>query len=187
MKRADTPGASDEERGWLARFYATQRASLCAYLRRKYGPGPPDPEDVVHQAFAKLAQLGEARVEALEFPRAFLFRVAENILILEKRRARTHARHANAIFSASGGEEPLDFDPESVLVLREELAVIEATLRAMPERRRHCFLMHRMDGLSLAEIGRRLSISGTAVANQVERAIADIEAALAAEVRPERF
>ena len=44
-----------------------------------------------------------------------------------------------------------------------------------------------MEGLSLAEIGRRLSISGTAVANQVERAIADIEAALAAEVRPERF
>lgn len=168
----------DEGAGWLDRFYTAQRDPLCGYLRRKYGAGPPEPEDVVHQAFAKLAQLGAAAVKGLEFPRAFLFRVAENLLIREKRRARTRARHANVVLASIGGEEPLDLDPESVLVLRQDLAVIEEVIRGMPERRRCCFLMHRMEELSFAEIGRRLSISATAVTGHVERALADIEEAL---------
>jgi RNA polymerase sigma factor (sigma-70 family) len=179
--------ASDEESGWLARFYAAQRGPLCGYLRRKYGAGPPDPADVTHQAFAKLAQMGEAAVKGLEFPRAFLFRVAENLLIREKRRTRAQTHQSNVIFALVGSEEALDSDPESVLVMREELAVIEETIRSMPERRRRCFLMHRMEELSFAEVGRRLFISATAAANHVERALADIEAALAEQARPKQL
>ncbi len=163
---------------WLATLYDAHRASLCAHLRRKYGEGPPEPEDVVQQAFARIAKLDWPLLQAITHPKAFLFRTAEHVLIDEKRREITRRRHAIETRAGIFIDHGCDLNPENVLVKRDELALIERTIRAMPERRRVCFLMHRMDELSCAEIARRLGISGTAVRGHVERALADIEAAV---------
>lgn len=163
---------------WLSQLYAAHKNALESHLRRKYGPGPPEPEDVVQQTFTRLATLSEASVAKVDFPKSFLFRAAENVLISEKRRART--RDAHAANTRASGDAGFDFDPERVFVSRAELALIGETIQNMPERRRACFVMHRMEELSFAEIGRRLGISAPAVAAHVERGLADIESALAA-------
>lgn len=166
---------------WLNEVYRSHRGALCAYLRRKYGDGPPEPEDVVQQAFTRIAKLDWSLLQAITHPKAFLFRTAEHVLIDEKRREIIRRRHATETRAGIFAEQGSGLNPEAVLAVKDELALIADTLRAMPERRRLCFLMHRMDELSCAEIGRRLNISATAVRKHVERALADIEDATSGE------
>src|SRR5687768_9311657 len=75
----------------VAALYAEHWAELCAYLRRTFGPGPPEPEDVAQATFIRFAQL--ERHDAIENPRAFLQRMAHNIAVSELRKARTHDKY----------------------------------------------------------------------------------------------
>ncbi|MEM9784038.1 MAG: RNA polymerase sigma factor [Pseudomonadota bacterium] len=51
-------------------------------------------------------------------------------------------------------------DTERHALSREKLRLVEDALDALPARTRRVFLMRRLDGLSYAEIGARLGISG---------------------------
>lgn len=48
----------------------------------------------------------------------------------------------------------------------------------MPARRRRVLVLNRIEGLSFAEIARRLGLSPTAVKKHAARAMADLDAAL---------
>jgi DNA-directed RNA polymerase specialized sigma24 family protein len=78
------PGAltSDTQRP-LDRIYRQHWDEICRYVRRSFGAGPPDPEDVAQAAFARFAAL-DVEVQVAN-PRAFLFRTAHNIAIDARR------------------------------------------------------------------------------------------------------
>lgn len=169
----------------LARWLRTLAQSHCercvAYLRHKYGAGPPDPEDCAQQALLQLAKLDWKVIANITSPKSFFYRAAENILISQKRRDATRKRHAfetRAGISQDGCGEGVYFDPQRVLVKREELAIIEKVIRAMPQRRQQCFIMHRFEELSFAEIARRLQVSETTVRGHVESGLRDIKQAI---------
>lgn len=166
-------------KSWLEQLYGEHWIKCCAYLRKKYGAGPPEPEDCVQQAFAQLAKLSEDAVAEIDQPKSFLYRIAENALIDEKRRdgyRRRHARETNA-----GVHEPSGCvsDPETVLDIKDQLSAVERALAALPERRREILLMHRMEGLSFTEIGVRLGMSRQGARKHVEMAIRAVEQAIA--------
>lgn len=168
----------------VARWLRTLAHSYCercvAYLRHKYGAGPPDPEDCAQQALVQLAKLDWSVIASITSPKSFFYRAAENILISQKRRDATRKRHALEIRSGlpDGGGEGAYFDPQRVLVGREALAVIEQAIRAMPQRRQQCFIMHRFEELSFAEIARRLDVSETTARCHVENGLRDIKQAI---------
>ncbi|MEM1191665.1 MAG: sigma factor-like helix-turn-helix DNA-binding protein, partial [Pseudomonadota bacterium] len=60
----------------------------------------------------------------------------------------------------------------------EQLHIIEDALWKMPKRRRDAFLMHRVEGLTLTETGRRLGVTRHAIIKHVARAADDIDRAL---------
>ena len=66
-------------------------------------------------------------------------------------------------------------DPERVILAREEIIAINKVLENMPDNRRRAFLHYRFEGLSAAEIGRRLGISRPGAAKHIARAIAEID------------
>lgn len=169
----------------VARWLRTLAQSYCercvAYLRHKYGAGPPDPEDCAQQALAQLAKLDWNVIASITSPKSFFYRAAENILISQKRRDATRKRHALEIRAGlfqDGFGEGAYFDPQRVLMGREELAVIEKVIRGMPQRRQQCFVMHRFEELSFAEIARRLRVSETTVCGHVESGLRDIKQAI---------
>jgi DNA-directed RNA polymerase specialized sigma24 family protein len=41
-------------------LYAQYWAELCSYVRKRFGPGPPEPEDIVQEAFIRFAALDDA-------------------------------------------------------------------------------------------------------------------------------
>jgi RNA polymerase sigma-70 factor (ECF subfamily) len=163
---------------WLIAIYREHSAALCRFLRRKYGPGPPEPEDVMHEAFSRLAALPSEAVTNIEHPKAFLYRTAENLLNTERRKRAVRSAHAAELNFLE--QTRSECTPERVLLARDQLDIAEAILRKMPEKRRRCFLMHRFDDLSFAEIGRRLGMTPNGAKGHVERAMTEIVTALEA-------
>ncbi len=164
----------------IANLYAAHRAELCTYLRRKFGVGVPEAEDVVHQAFVKLASL--TGPEALRNPRAYLYRATSHILIDERRRVVSWRRGvAPALLESGTGAD--EITPERVFIARERLAQMHGLIRRLPPARRASFLMNRLHGLSCAEIARREGYSESAVKKHVTLAMAEIDAALASQAR----
>lgn len=58
--------------------YRQYWSKLCKYVNTKFGPGPPDPEDVAQLAFTRYAAL-ENPAE-VKNPRAYLYSTARNIV-----------------------------------------------------------------------------------------------------------
>ncbi len=166
------PALAQRDKG-MGVLYARHWGELCHYIRKHFGAGPPDPEDVAQEAFVKFATIDDRG--AIGNPRAYLFRTAHNVLVDEHRRLAS--RRANS----SGAEtQPLTDDrtPERVLVGQERLEILTRSLRAMPSARRRSFLLNRLQGLSCAAIARMTGYSESAVKKQIGVALAELESAL---------
>jgi RNA polymerase sigma-70 factor (ECF subfamily) len=159
-------------------LYARHWTEICHYIRRQFGVGPPDPEDVAQETFIKFASLGNR--EAIDNPRAYLYRTAHNLLIDERRRLTLRNKITGDIEALSVGD---DRTPERVLVGKERLDVLTRTLLAMPDERRRSFLLNRLHGLSAAAISRKTGYSDSAVKKHIGLALSELEAALTASER----
>jgi RNA polymerase sigma-70 factor (ECF subfamily) len=154
-------------------LYARHWSELCRYIRRYFGEGPPDPEDVAQDAFMRFAAIDNSA--AIENPRVYPFRTARNVLIDERRRL------ASRRASPRGSEAQLHSDdrtPERVLVGRERLHVRNRALRAMPVSRCRSLLLNRPQGVSCAAIARMTGYSESAVKKHIVLALTDLEGAL---------
>lgn len=160
----------------VASIYESYARQLSASLRKVYGSGQLDPDDIAQAAFEKVLAHGQpAKISNLK---AFLWSTARNLLRNELRSKGVRDRYAidiEQIYFHSKGD---DLTPERVIVARQQLKVINTALRLMPEKRRTALILHRIDGLSIAEVGRRIGISRTAAAKHVARAMDDIDALL---------
>ena len=155
-----------QRRALVEAAYRRHWDEICRYVRRAFGAGPPEPEDVVQAAFAKFTAVEEP--QAIANPRAFLFRTAHNLAVdARRKRGRGDAVLADpAVIEVDG----LDFSPEDVLVTKQELARLDQAIAELKPHQRAALLMHRLDGLSYAEIGRRLGMSPSGATHLVERA-----------------
>ena len=162
----------------LAKLYRDYAGQLSLTLRRMFGDGPPDPDDIAQAAFERLIARGD--LSSISNLKAFVWRTARNLFLNEKDRETTRSRHDYEIEHLFFPMRGYDSTPETVISAREQINAVNAVLRTMPEMRRRAFMLHRVDGLSIADVGRRLGISRPAASRHVSRAIADIDAAFAA-------
>ena len=176
-RRAAVTPEGSAQANVLVGLYREHWRELCRYLAATFGPGPPEPEDVAQLAFARVA--AHRNFDAIENPKAFLWRTAHNIAVSEKRSQSVRRRRADEVQQTSLAAEGDDFTPERVLVAKEQIAAISAVLNAMPAKRRRMLVLNRIEGLSFAEIARRTGLSQTAVKKHVARAMIDLDAALA--------
>lgn len=154
--------------------YAREWRDLCAFLRARFGPGPPDCEDIAQQAFFKLGEQTADR--QLESPRAFVFRIAINLM----HDARRHLRRTRAILD-DGSILKADEGPdlERALIAKQQVKLLQNVLAGLPERHRNYLTANRMDGLSFAEIARRHGVSESLVRKTVDEATAVCQRAIA--------
>ncbi|MEM1261985.1 MAG: sigma-70 family RNA polymerase sigma factor [Pseudomonadota bacterium] len=161
----------------MATLFLDHSATLVRALRRTFGSGPPDPEDIAQQAFQKLVERQD-RSDIRDLP-AFLWRTARNAFLSALKRDGVRARYdyeVEQLYFPSRGD---DLTPERVLEVREQLQSINDVLRQMPEKRRHAFLLHKVEGLSVAEVARRLDITRTPAQKHITRAAQQIDVFLA--------
>ena len=174
----DQPSGDTQQSQQLSHLYRRHWSRLCNYVRAQFGNGPPDPEDVAQQVFEKFADLKNA--ELVRSPKAFLNRMAHNVVISEKRRQATRRQHVESTQQENLNAESYDLSPERVFIAEEQFSMVEQAIAQMPEKRRRILLLNRVHGLSYAEIARQLGVSATAIKKQMYRAISDLDAAMQA-------
>ena len=163
--------------GGLDDLYRRHFSALSAFVRHKFGPGPPDPEDVAQAAFERYAALPKRG--DIRNPKAFLYRCARNYVIDHRRRQAVSTRLAAEVENLNPTGASADGDPARVLEAREELAAVIAAIELLDARRREVLILNSIEGLSCAEIARRMGLSQTRVVQLYAQAIAACAKALA--------
>ena len=152
----------------LLRLLQVHYEELTGYLTRRLG-SPGAARDVVHDTYLRLQ--GLETVPDLSNPRAYLFRVADNIAL---DRLRADGRRDKRFVASELGEDRDSGEPsaEDVLAQRQRVRLLAEVIDELPPRQREVFLMHKFDGLSHAEIAEKLGISRSMVEKHVMRALA---------------
>jgi RNA polymerase sigma factor (sigma-70 family) len=125
--------------------------------------------DIVHDAYFRLVAAQEAG-QPIDDPRAYIIRVAQNLAIDDgRRRTRSLQRHAPEDAAA----EMLDGQPlaDAVALGRERLRLLDAALQELPANVRQALLLNRVEGMTQAEIARRLGVSESMVVKYVAQAL----------------
>lgn len=149
--------------------FAASYVELRRYLARRFG-SRIEPEDVLQDTFLRLQNVpAEAEIKNT---RSYLFRAAAN-------QATDHIRARQAFdrrFDLSDDPDHADEtpSPEAVADYRQRLKVLERAVLDLPARQRQVFLMHKIDGLSHAEIASALGITRSAVEKLVMKALAHL-------------
>ncbi|MBD8621095.1 RNA polymerase sigma factor [Sphingomonas sp. CFBP 13728] len=112
--------------------------------------------DLVQETFARL--IAAKASETCRRPAAYLQRMARNLLIDQSRRP--HTRLARFHVSIDHQCE-VTGQPEQghAIEADDALRMYGQVLAALPDRTRHVFTLHRVDGLGYKAIGERLGIS----------------------------
>jgi RNA polymerase sigma-70 factor (ECF subfamily) len=173
----DQPLAADG----LQQVYVEHRPQLLRFLRARTGDAA-EAEDIVQELWLRLQK---QRTGPVGNARAYLFQIANNLVLdrfrERRRRARRDRLWVDAVQSqdASGGvvaaPEPA---PPEALIEQEELGQLAAALAALPDGARRAFQLHKIEGCSHAEVASRLGISRSGVEKHIALAMKHLRRAL---------
>lgn len=167
--------------------FAESYHDLVRFVARRTGPQAA--QDLVHDAWLRLAERGVQGAAAFEpaadpqqaarQQRSYLYTVAENLTIDHLRRnRRAHERFdADALPEATPAHHATP-DVADTHLYRQALTEVERTLAQLPARCRDIFLADRIDGLPHAELASRHGVSVKTVEREVMRALDSVEASL---------
>ncbi len=114
----------------------------------------------------------QSRMQKLVSIYALGFRIAANLLVDHHRRDRRYVAERE---DEPASQAPL---PDRVLAGRQELAILNDALAAMPPLRRDVLVRRRLQGQSCAAIARDLGLSPKAVEKHITRGLADLHKAM---------
>jgi RNA polymerase sigma-70 factor (ECF subfamily) len=159
---------SDDRAHWLARNIISCEPVLRGRIARWRLPESLDIDDVVQEAYARLASLD--RVDHIISPAAYFVQIARTIVLMHVRRQRIVPISAiddvRSIDIASD-----DPDPEEQTADRQQLHLLGAIVAELPEPSRTAFTMRFIDELSHRQIGERLGMADNAVQKCLARSI----------------
>lgn len=151
----------------LTSLYHKYSQEICAFLKSKFGE-PPDSEDIVQATFERFSRLEHQ--DKIENHRAFLYKMAQNLVLDFKRSEKTRQRYIDE--QISDPDVSLDDrEPSFVLNNKQKLALIDRALMQLPAQQRQLFLLNRVHQMSYAELARRCEMSQTEVKRQVAKAV----------------
>lgn len=171
--------AADED--GLEVAYGVHRAELLRLLLARTGD-PVEAEDLLQELWIKVRQQPAGPVIS---GKAYIFRMAQN-LIVDRLRARQRRMERDRRWSdtttdfAPAGVEPADRrkTAEEEMLDREEIATLVSAIANLPEGARRAFELHKIEGLSHAEVADRLGISKSGVEKHMAVAMKYLRRAL---------
>lgn len=116
--------------------------------------------DLTQDAFLKVLVSPPPEAAQTYNPKAYLYRAARNLGIDHGRRERVLVRVdlSDERFEAIADPSP---SAETIVYDRQKLRLVEAALAELPRRVREAFELHRIGGLTIAEVANRLGMSTT--------------------------
>lgn len=176
------PGSSAKQNHLLDRLYRLHFQDLCANIYKSFGPGPPEPEEVVQTAYAKYVELAEP--EKISNPRAFLYIAARNIVLDHKRRLKVFDSYAaeQIAFEKELGLE--EITPERVVLAKERFDVLVEVIKKLPKKQQVVLTMSRLEGKPYREIAKETGWSPADISRQMQAGMTALVRALKAHDGP---
>jgi RNA polymerase sigma factor (sigma-70 family) len=168
VKVSEIHSASKDVTGGLAAVFEANRPALRRFLVARRAR-PDEADDILQELFLKIGKLPTGPIAD---PLAYLYRIADNLLLdLRRAQSRRNVRE-DAWTMARHGAGEIDDQPsaEDLLIARERLGLVQATLSRLPERTVTAFRRFRLDGIGQRQIAAELGISVSAVEKHLQRA-----------------
>jgi RNA polymerase sigma factor (sigma-70 family) len=173
---ADPPYAQARNLSLVERLYRDHWKALCARLRKIFGNGPPEPEDLAQTAFAKMIEYTDP--STLDDPASFLFRIAIN----SGRDRRRHIVRANALIEELLVPQALEavdrITPSNVYETRERMAVTERAIATLTPKQREVLLRSRLKGETFDEIRDVCGWSKADISRTLQAALGVLQSAM---------
>lgn len=148
---------------------------LRAHIRGKVA-NSHDAEDIAQESWARITAASKKDKSGIGNVRAYLFRIAHNLIVDHRRRSSTSPEVMADDSVLERVRDPAP-SPEAALITREELRRMDRIMTAMPTRPREVFRLSRIEGLTFAEIGRRMGTSRQTVHEHMTRALLALQMA----------
>ena len=160
---------------WFVRAVLPHEGALRRYLARTRAGDDDEIEDLCQEALTRLYVAAEQ--ERPRHAKSFLFTIARRLVIDQVRRAQIV--QIDRVADLDSLSVPVDeVDAERHLSAREELALLQRALGALPPRCRAVMEMRRIQGLTQRQTARRLGISESAVEAHIQRGVRGLEVML---------
>ena len=146
-------------------------------LRRYFSKRVPagEVDDLVQEVFLRMQAHGEG--PPIEHLDRYLFTVAASVLSDQARRR--SVRHEAAHETLAETHYPVEgLTPERVLLDREALEVVVATIASLSARTRDVFVLHRFEEMTCTSIAEQLGMSVSAVEKHIMKALRVLHARL---------
>jgi RNA polymerase sigma factor (sigma-70 family) len=170
-------------RAALIETYLEKRLDLKRFLRARLGD-EARAEDVVQEIYLRLQA---ARLEQeVANPVAFLYRIAANLAVdVRRQRGREVVRETHWV-ELTTHKIAADYvedrpSPEEVLDSKARLERLVAAVGELPPQCRTVFTLHKLEGLSHAEVSAKVGISRKTVEKHMSRALRQLAEALGQE------
>jgi RNA polymerase sigma-70 factor (ECF subfamily) len=162
-----TAAQAKERALWLAEHVLPCEPALRNWLQRRLSVRQ-DADDVIQETYAILASMAD--VSHVRQPRAYVYSVAQSVVLQQLRRAQVVSIEAVAEIDhvAICGDEVC---PERTASSRQELARIGALIDGLPDKCREAFVLRRVEGYSQREIAQRMQISENTVEKHICKGI----------------
>jgi RNA polymerase sigma-70 factor (ECF subfamily) len=154
-----------------------QRPALRRFLTARTG-NESEAEDLLSELWLK-ANAGATG--PIANPASYLFRMANNLVLDRLREARRRSRRERDWTGELHGDQDLAFeiaDPaptsEQQVMDREEARILRDAIAQLPPGAQRVLRLHKMDGLSHAEVAATLGISKSAVEKHMATAMAHL-------------
>ena len=156
----------------LEKLYRAQRSGLLRFFARR--ADRQDANDLLHDAFVRLASADQRRVEPIDRPEAFLSQVATNLL-----RDRARAAFDRSVISSTqvNDQFPPVTDMVAALEARDMLNRLQTAMLRLKPKTREIFMAHRLDGATYADIAERMGLSVKTVEWHMSNAISHLHRA----------
>ena len=151
---------------WFAEEVQPHESSLRRYLRGVF-PSLPDIDDLVQESYVRLIRARESG-PGVGYAKAFLFTTARNAALDLFRRRRVVAIDGVANLAALAGAEDRP-DAAEALNKQQELEMLSAAVRGLPERCRQVLTLRLLYGMAQKEIAAELRISEHTVKAQLAK------------------
>lgn len=162
---------------FVQRLYNDHFRDLVRWLARRYGAGPPEPEDIAQTAFTRIAALED--VEYIRNPRAFLFTTAVNEALTRLRWIKRLRTFVEAELHEVG-EEVEEITPERIYSSRNRLEAVLASAASLTDKQRELIRRSRLLGQTYADISADTGWSAADISRQLTVAMNTLVAALEA-------
>lgn len=143
--------------------YLAKRAELVRFFTAR-ASSSTEAEDIVQEIYLKIA----SSAEQPDNPGAYLYRLGSNVMVDRARARRRSMSRDDTYYRAfrvetPGGDAIDEPDPDAAIDARRALSRVMVAVNALPPQCRRVFLMHKVEGLSYAEVAEKLGVSRSAV------------------------